>query len=606
MPASRLSRPRSARRALRLVAFAWLACGTAPLWSASQADGDVDEIAQPVEQPVPGLASQKLNAALELLARNPRDVDALIAAGQAAVGMGDVDAAVGFFQRADQLAPGNARIKAGLASVYVRDEDPFSAIPLFDEAEKAGPIDPALLGERGLAYDLVGDNVTAQVYYKRALQGARDDETVRRLALSQAISGDRRGMEVTLAPLLQKQDKAAWRTRAFALAILGNTEEAESIARSTMPADLASGISGYLRYMPKLTAAQQAAAANLGHFPRAAEIGHDDPRLALYQRQHTRVASAEQALTPAGQPLGTNGKTSRPPHFDRDKSAPLSAPPVRVAAAAPVAPAATREVIAAAPIQPPSASAATSSSAVQPMPKPVQPVAQTAAQAPAVPVIAPKPAPSPIAGPGFATLGSPQPGSRAESFDLAQAKPATPAPVPTPAPARTAAAPVTTPAPPKAAPPPARPRSLSEVFADFSAPSREAVPQSGAVDLRKLKSVQAAADSREDAAAKAAITKKPAAPSHPSRIWVQVATGRDKKALAFDWRRMLREEAPVFRNRKGYTSAWGQTNRLLTGPFESELAANGFIAQLKKAGVDGSFIWTSPAGQVVDLLPAEK
>jgi SPOR domain len=62
----------------------------------------------------------------------------------------------------------------------------------------------------------------------------------------------------------------------------------------------------------------------------------------------------------------------------------------------------------------------------------------------------------------------------------------------------------------------------------------------------------------------------------------------------------------VFKGRKGHISAWGQTNRLLTGPFESEAAAKAFIAQLKKAGVGGAFLWTSPAGQIVDALAAGK
>ena len=53
-------------------------------------------------------------------------------------------------------------------------------------------------------------------------------------------------------------------------------------------------------------------------------------------------------------------------------------------------------------------------------------------------------------------------------------------------------------------------------------------------------------------------------------------------------------------------SAWGQTNRLLTGPFESTAAANQFIAQLRKEDVPGAFVWSSPAGQVVDALGGGK
>ena len=287
----------SANFPARLVRFALIAgtsfgIGLAPL-SAQSEDGEVDAVSQPVVQPLPGGPGMKLDSALGKLARNPRDVNALIEAGQASAAIGDAEAAMGFFRRADQLQPANANIKAGLAGAMVLAEDPFTALPLFEEAERIGPVDPRLLSERGLAYDLVGDNEQAQHYYRLALSAGPDDETLRRLALSQAISGDRRGMEVTLSPLLQKQDKAAWRTRAFAFAILGLAPEAEAITRANLPEAAAGGMVAYLRYMPRLTPAQQAAAANLGHFPRAAEIGRDDPRIAAFVRPKAALAAAE-------------------------------------------------------------------------------------------------------------------------------------------------------------------------------------------------------------------------------------------------------------------------------------------------------------------------
>ena len=139
------------------------------------------------------------------------------------------------------------------------------------------------------------------------------------------------------------------------------------------------------------------------------------------------------------------------------------------------------------------------------------------------------------------------------------------------------------------------PRSLADVFAEFTRPTTDATPAAGAVDLRRIK------PGRPEAK-KPAEPVKPPPPSHPSRIWVQIATGRDKAALGYDWRRMTREKAEALRGKAAFVSAWGQTNRLLTGPFPSESAANSFIAQLRRADVDGAFVWTSPAGQVVDSL----
>ncbi|MEQ1541957.1 MAG: tetratricopeptide repeat protein [Novosphingobium sp.] len=576
-------------------------------------------VSQPVVQAVPGGSSMRLNAALGRLARNPRDVDALIEAGMASLAAGDGDAAIGFYQKADTLSPGNLRVKAGLAGAYALSGDPASAIPLFDEAEKLGLFEAARVSDRGLAYDMVGDPVTAQRYYREALMAGPSDETSRRLALSQAISGDRRGMEVTLGPLLQRQDKAAWRTRAFALAILGQADEAESIAKSTMPADLAAAISGYLRYMPKLTQAQQATAANLGQFPRAAEIGRDDPQLARFGRTRAVLASASQSLTPAGQPLGAAKRTDKKDR-KRDIKAKGDAIPVKtvtLAAAAPPPVKATQEPVV--PLPPPVIAPKPVQVAVAPVPAPAaappvtkpDPVVTAPVTAPST---APPPTPAPVATlpvtepkpqPGFATLDTP-----ATKFDL---KPA---------------------AAPSAPAAPAKPRSLAEVFADLTPPSREAEPQVGAVDLRKLKTPVAktalpdakAAAARDKAcevpdpktarSAKGKTAVKPATavckdpkddkakgPSHPSRYWVQLATGKDKKGLAFDWRKLVKDDPAVFKTRKGYTSAFGQSNRLLTGPFDSSAQAAVFLAQLKKAGVSGAFVWNSPAGQVVDALP---
>jgi cell division septation protein DedD len=145
-------------------------------------------------------------------------------------------------------------------------------------------------------------------------------------------------------------------------------------------------------------------------------------------------------------------------------------------------------------------------------------------------------------------------------------------------------------------PTPARPR-VADAFGDFGRPTPDAVPTAGAVDIRKI--TPARPKPKEEAVKPA----KPAPPSHPSRIWVQVAAGRNKDALAFDWRKMAREAPEQFRGKKANVSAFGQSNRLLAGPFPSEAAATTFITQLRRANVDGAFVWNSPAGQVVDALP---
>lgn len=624
-------------------ALSWAVIGLAPGLMAAEfaIPGLVTAArAQPVVQPLPAVsASQALNSALARLGRDPRDLDALIDAGKAAVAMGDIDAALGFFGRADQLSPENMRVKAGLAAALVRSENPYDAIPLFAEADKAGALDPALIADRGLAYDLVGDNATAQRYYRESLAARPSPETVRRLALSQALAGDRSAMERTLAPQLQQQDKAGWRTRAFALAILQKPEEAIAIADMAMPGDMAQGIAPYLRYMPRLTPAQQAAAANFGRFPRAAEIGRDDPRVALYAPPKP-AAAADAALVPAGKPLGRgkrNARDDRRALADARSAAAAASPAAANARSAPPEPVPTRQVatapvpvvtVAAAP-----APAASPAVATLPQPRPVStaiptpvvaaaPTARppanpsvTPAVPPSVTLAAAAPATSPAAALTPPALPAGAPAATAPvalvpagGFDLARVEAARPAVAPAqppaaPTAAAVTAAPATQPAAVSAAAPvaasvavaaaparaPATPRrALSEAFAEFAVPSGSASPAPGAVDVRKI------------VAAKPKPVEPPK-PLHPSRIWVQVGTGRDPKALGFTWKTLVRENAALFRGREPAIADWGRTNRLLTGPFASEAQADAFLAKAKKADLD-AFVWTSPAGQVIDDL----
>lgn len=93
----------------------------------------------------------------------------------------------------------------------------------------------------------------------------------------------------------------------------------------------------------------------------------------------------------------------------------------------------------------------------------------------------------------------------------------------------------------------------------------------------------------------------PPKPVVPSRHWVQVATGRDTEALAFDWRRVKRKAGGLLDKSKAHTAAWGQNNRLVAGPFGSAKEADEMVTQLKEKGVD-SFRFTSARGEDVNLL----
>jgi Tfp pilus assembly protein PilF len=71
------------------------------------------------------------------------------------------------------LQPYQPRVMANLASARMRMQDPVTALGLFDDAAKAGQLSGEQIADRGLAYDLVSDNLTAQRYYREALAAGR-------------------------------------------------------------------------------------------------------------------------------------------------------------------------------------------------------------------------------------------------------------------------------------------------------------------------------------------------------------------------------------------------------------------------------------------------
>ncbi|MDD1452572.1 hypothetical protein NHF48_019235 [Sphingomonas sp. H160509] len=146
--------------------------------------------AQAVVQAIPGTTdADKLGDVMRQLASNPRNIDALIKAGDLSMGLGDLSGAAALFARAEKVNPRDGRAKAGMASILVRSERPGEALRYYAQAEGLG-LDPRnFAADRGLAYDLIGQQDRAQRDYRVALRDAPDDETTRRYALSLGISG---------------------------------------------------------------------------------------------------------------------------------------------------------------------------------------------------------------------------------------------------------------------------------------------------------------------------------------------------------------------------------------------------------------------------------
>jgi Flp pilus assembly protein TadD len=228
--------------------------------------GSAPSCAQGSYSPYDESAATALARYVRTLASDPKDFQSLIGAGKAALELGDAQAAGGFFARADEANPRSPLPQAGMGAVAVANGDPQGALPYFQRAQQFGAPIAAFACDRGLAYDLLGQQAKAQADYRIALGGRDGDETRRRLALSLAISGDRNGALQTLAPLAARGDAGVPRVRAFIFALTGDSAAAMNAINAAMPGSW-SRIAPFVQRLPALSAGQRAAAVNLGIFP---------------------------------------------------------------------------------------------------------------------------------------------------------------------------------------------------------------------------------------------------------------------------------------------------------------------------------------------------
>ena len=252
----------------------------------------------------PGAA---LSRYIRVLAGSPRDFNALIGAGRAALELGDVQAAAGFFGRAEEVNGNAPAAKVGLGAAMAHMGDADGAIFYFEQAAKLGAQPMVMAADRGMAKDLQGDLRGAQADYRLAISALGSDEARRRLALSLAIGRDRKAALDTIQPLLNRHDAAAQRTRAFVLALVGDQVAAAQAIEAVMPGGSAR-FAPFFRDLPNLSVAEKAAAVHLGMFPENASA---------------RVAAAESAPPPAAAPVTVAINTTPP------------AKPARTASAAP-------------------------------------------------------------------------------------------------------------------------------------------------------------------------------------------------------------------------------------------------------------------------------
>jgi len=463
----------------------------------------------------------QLRAAMRRISLNPSDADAMADAGNAALALGDANAALNFFTRANTLRPGNSRIVAGLATATVRTENPFEALRLFDQAVSLGANERAIALDRALAYDLLGNFGRAQQDYKLARTASTSDDLIIRQAVSLSLAGQKDAADAMLLPLLQPNSATAWRARAFMLAARGDLRESTKVAQGFMDASSVLRIERFFRLMPSLTDAQKAAAIHLGHFPTGQAVGQDSEqvrRIASTLPQ-APVVSGDNRLIPSGTALGPKAAPSRDsktmapkPDRKRVQKAPEQKEIPAIVANIPEA----QKLPKTATSQPGTATVrskleeAKSSQIASVSNNAPTPAAITVAPTPAAITPAPTPAPTPtVITPAPATVIVPA----VITLQPSQSSGATVEPLPA---AQAPAVAVQAPEPAPAAPAASSRFDLGAIVEAIDIPESEQRPSQVPVDLKKLKPV-VKVDPK--LAAKAKAEKE-----HPARFWVQIAT----------------------------------------------------------------------------------
>ena len=542
----------------------------------------------------------ELRAAMRRISFNPSDADAMADAGNASLALGDANAALNFFTRANALRPGNSRIVSGLATATVRTENPFEALRLFDQAVRLGASERSIALDRALAFDLLGNFGRAQQDYKLARTASTSDDLIIRQAVSLSLAGQKEPADAMLLPLLQRNSATAWRARAFMLAARGDLRESSKVAQGFMDASSALRMEGFFRLMPSLTPAQKAAAIHLGHFPTRQSVGRDSEqvrRIASALPQ-VPVVSGDNRLIPSGAALGPkstparDSKNTPKPDIKRDRKAQDRTEIQAVVANIPEA----QKLARADTSRPSTADARTKTEDTQtsriagvsnnalPVPETARSLVSAALPRPASTLT---PAPTPTLPDAITPVITQSGGLTVDALPLSQALAVTEQ-----APETAAAAPVGSSS-----------FNLSAIVEAIDIPESEQQPSQVPVDLKKLKPQAPKATAEPVKVAKVdpkIAAKAKAEKDHPARYWVQIATG-NANALGFDYRKLIKTYSALLKSRSPYTSEWGRTDRLLVGPFPDLKAAKKWEGDYKNAGGD-AFMWKSQIGEVVNLL----
>ena len=246
--------------------------------------------------------------------QNPRDVNASVAYSAALRKIRSNEEAVKVITRAANANPDHhgANLEAGRALVEAGRA--FEAVRFLEKAEEINPQDWRTLSAFGVALDQIKEHKLARAKYDVALTFAPGSPLVlNNKGLSYALDGDLNAAKQTLraAAAARGADARVRQNLALVLALKGEMSEAERLARSDLPPQVADQNIDYFRALVNQPAYWQEFAADAVETPafddkpapKKAAAKKDDPAPALKEAATPATpAAATKEPAPAPKP----------------------------------------------------------------------------------------------------------------------------------------------------------------------------------------------------------------------------------------------------------------------------------------------------------------
>lgn len=184
--------------------------------------------------------------------KNPKDVDAAIAYGQALRMTGQRSQACAVLEQATIANPGNRPLLAAYGRALADNGNSQAAFDVLSRAHSPDNPDWSILSVQGTTLDKMGRHEEARRYYASALRLAPDEPSVlSNLGLSYMLTKELPKAEETLrrAYASARADARIRQNLALVVGLQGRFAEAESIVKADLPTDEAAANVAYLRDM---------------------------------------------------------------------------------------------------------------------------------------------------------------------------------------------------------------------------------------------------------------------------------------------------------------------------------------------------------------------